>query len=186
MKFHFNSWKSGILHFDGLLFSKSYKVSAKKVQKSYLSWHWSVMQSLKKIWLGEFSPNCSKVWKFHFDGLFLSKVYKVWAKQIQRAYLLWQWTVTQKLHKLWPCSFKMAWGIGWNFIRALKSLKNHTLMGYFCPKHRIFQLEHFRGIMCLKGDAKFKRELTRGFKNDIRSLVNFHAWSWKSQNLHFD
>ena len=32
-------------------FFKSYKVLAKKVQKSYLSWHWRVMQSLKKNWL---------------------------------------------------------------------------------------------------------------------------------------
>ena len=48
------------------------------------------MQNLKKNWLsfqtwheeyGEFSPNHSRVWKFHFDGLFLSTVYKVWAKK---------------------------------------------------------------------------------------------------------
>ena len=30
---------------------------------------------------------------------------------------------------------KMAWGIGWTFIRAFKSLKNWTLMGSFCLKH---------------------------------------------------
>ena len=39
--------------------------------------------------------------------------------------------------------------------------------------------------MTLKGDAKFKGKMTRGFKNDIRNLVNFHASSWKSENLHF-
>ena len=43
---------------------------------------------------------------------------------------------------------KMAWGIGWTFIRALKSLKNYTLMGSFCPKHIMFQVEHFVGVMC--------------------------------------
>ena len=32
-------WKSENLHFDVLLLSIAYKVSAKKVQKSYLSWH---------------------------------------------------------------------------------------------------------------------------------------------------
>ena len=42
----------------------------------------------------------------------------------------------------------MTWGIGLTFIRALKGLKNCTLMGSFCPKHIMFQLEHFRGIMC--------------------------------------
>ena len=43
---------------------------------------------------------------------------------------------------------KMGWGIGWTFIRALKSLKNCTLMGCFCPKNIMFQLENFRGVMC--------------------------------------
>ena len=41
---------------------------------------------------------------------------------------------------------KMTWGIEWTFIRALKSLKNYTMMGSFCSKH-VFQLENFRGIM---------------------------------------
>ena len=38
----------------------------------------------------------------------------------------------------------------------------------------------------LKGDAIFKEKLTGGLKNDIRNLVNFHASSRKSENLHFD
>ena len=40
--------------------------------------------------------------------------------------------------------------------------------------------------MTLKGDAKFKGKLTRGSKNDIRNLFNFHASSRKSENLCFD
>ena len=40
--------------------------------------------------------------------------------------------------------------------------------------------------MKLKGDAKFKRKLTCGLKNDIKNLVNFHASNRKSENLHFD
>ena len=40
--------------------------------------------------------------------------------------------------------------------------------------------------MTLKGDAKFKGKLTCGLKNDLRNLVNFHASSRKSENLHFD
>ena len=40
--------------------------------------------------------------------------------------------------------------------------------------------------MTLKGDAIFKEKLTGGLKNDIRNLVNFHATSRKSENLHFD
>ena len=33
VKFHLSSWKSEIFHSDGFLLSKSYKVSAKKVQE---------------------------------------------------------------------------------------------------------------------------------------------------------
>ena len=40
--------------------------------------------------------------------------------------------------------------------------------------------------MTLRGDAKFKGKLTRGLKNDIINLVNFHASSHKSENFHFD
>ena len=39
------------LHFNGLLVTKVYNVWAKTVQRSYLSWHWRVMQNLKKNWL---------------------------------------------------------------------------------------------------------------------------------------
>ena len=51
VKLHESSRKSEILYFDWFLLSKSYKALAKKVQKSYLSWHWRVMQSLKRHWL---------------------------------------------------------------------------------------------------------------------------------------
>ena len=40
--------------------------------------------------------------------------------------------------------------------------------------------------MTLKSDAKFKGKLTCGLKNDIKNLLNFHASSRKSENLHFD
>ena len=39
VKFQASSRKSEILHFDGLVLFKSYKVSAKKVQNSYHTWH---------------------------------------------------------------------------------------------------------------------------------------------------
>ena len=40
--------------------------------------------------------------------------------------------------------------------------------------------------MSLKGEAKFKRKVARGLKNDIMNLVNFHASGRTSENLHFD
>ena len=40
--------------------------------------------------------------------------------------------------------------------------------------------------MTLKSDAIFNEKLTSGLKNDVRNLLNFHANSRKSENLHFD
>ena len=40
--------------------------------------------------------------------------------------------------------------------------------------------------MTLKGDAIFKEKVTGGLKNDIGNLIDFHASSCKSENLHFD
>ena len=40
--------------------------------------------------------------------------------------------------------------------------------------------------MTLKGDAKFKRKLTCGLKNNLKNLLNFLASNWKSRNLHCD
>ena len=72
---------------------------------------------------------------------------------------------------------KMVWGIAWNFIRALKSLKNCTLMSSFCPKYIIFQLKISEKlcVIILKGDAKFKGKLTHGLKNDIKNLVKIYT-----------
>ena len=61
--------------------TKKYIVSATKVQTSYLSWHWGVMQILKKNWLvvwkktwefGKFSPEHLKGSKLkHWWGPFV-------------------------------------------------------------------------------------------------------------------
>ena len=40
--------------------------------------------------------------------------------------------------------------------------------------------------MILKGNPKFKGKLTRGLKNDIMKLVNFHRSGQKPENLLFD
>ena len=116
VNFHASSRKSEHLCFDRMLLSKVYKDLDEKIQKSYVSWQWRVMQSLKKNWLLVWKMTCriwwiftqphSKVQKFNFDGLFLSRVYDVWAKKIQRSYVPWHWTVMQNLNKTWPCGLK--------------------------------------------------------------------------------
>ena len=47
------------LCFNWLLVAKVYNVSATNIQRSYLSWHWRVMQILKKILLG--------IWKMTWE-----------------------------------------------------------------------------------------------------------------------
>ena len=52
VNFNPSSGKSKNVHIDEvLLLSIAFKVSAKKVQKNYLSWHWKKIQTLKKNWL---------------------------------------------------------------------------------------------------------------------------------------
>ena len=120
VSFNASSGKSENLHFDVLLLSIAYKVSAKKVQKNYLSWHWKKIQTLKKNWL-----------------------------------FIW----------------KMTWGIWWTLTWAVESLKICTLVGYFCRKYVMLELNKYRGVVSSK--------MTYGFKNDISNLVNFHTSSLK-------
>ena len=94
--------------------------------------------------IGKLSPNQSKVQKFYFDGLFLSKVYEVWAGTIQQSYLYdtEQWCKIGIILDL--VVSKMTWGIRWTFIRTSKNLKNCTLMGSFFSKHIMFQFRKFQ------------------------------------------
>ena len=41
-------------------------------------------------------------------------------------------------------------------------------------------------VMTRNSDAKFEKEPTCHCKNDMRNLVNFHAITGNSHNLHFD
>ena len=127
--------------------------------------------------------------KFHFDGVFLSKVYEVWAKKIQRIYLSWHWTAMQNLKKPDLVVSEMAWGIGWTLIiRAPKSLKIVHWWALFVQSIYCFSQKRSEEL-CVKTQkdlAKFKRKLSCRMKNDIRnSMVNFHASSLKSKHLHF-
>ena len=94
------------------------KSDAKFEKKKNDSWFQNRHEEFDK-----FSPNHSKVQKFHIDGLFLSKVYEVWANEIQRICLSWHWTVMQNLYKPQPCGLKNDMRNWWTFIRALKVWK---------------------------------------------------------------
>ena len=157
LKYHLSSWKSEISHFDGLLFSRSYKVSIKKVEKSYLSWHWRLMQSLKKNYphikydmrnLVNIHQTNQKSENVTSIGSFCPKYIRFELKKY-RAVIFYD---TDQWFKIWMnldlVALKIAWEIGWTFIRAHKSQKNCTLMSSFFLKHMMFQLENFKGTRC--------------------------------------
>ena len=95
-------------YFDRLLLLKIYKISAEKVQRSYVSWHWRVVKNVKKnrflvskvtrIWLILIRA-IKSLKNLHFDWSILCEVYNVWPKEVQRGYILWHWKVMQNLKK---------------------------------------------------------------------------------------
>ena len=100
VNFNASSGKSENLHFYVLLLSIAYKVSAKKVQKNYLSRHRRVIQTMNKnslflkngmTNLMNFNLSSENSENVHFDGIFLSKVCNVWVKINRR---IVSWTMT--------------------------------------------------------------------------------------------
>ena len=176
---HASSRKSENLHFDELFLTKAHKDLDEKVQKSYVSWHWRVMQSLKKNWLLVPKMTWGIWWifiqqrksdNFHFDVLLFSIAYNVSDKKVRKNYLSWHWRLIQTLKKNWLFVWEMTWRIRAILTRAVESLRICSLMGCFCRKHVMFELKKYRGVVSSK--------MTYGFKNDIRNLENFHTSSW--------
>ena len=77
---------------------------------------------------------------------------------------------------------KLAWGIGWTFIKALKNLKICTLMGSFCPKHNVSARKFQRNYLSWhwKVIQNFSENRLMAWKM-TRNLVNFHASNWNWQ-----
>ena len=108
-------------HFDWSLSCKVYNVWPNKLQRSYISWHWRVMQYLKKNWLvvwkmtrgiwADFHQHTWKCQRWYFHGILLSKVKNVRAKNLQRSYMLWQWRMMQNLKRNWLVCSKLTWEI---------------------------------------------------------------------------
>ena len=67
----------------GFLLSRSYKVSAKTVQKRYLSWHWRVMQSLKNNWLAVSNMRW-KIWWISIQPLKSLKISFRWSLIVKK------------------------------------------------------------------------------------------------------
>ena len=112
LNIHVSNQKSENFHFDQILLSKAYKDLVEKIHKSYVSWHWRKVQTLKKNWLlvqkwhEHFHQTTQNSENFTLMGYFCPKNMRFQLKQIQRSYLSCHWTVMQNLNKPWPRCLK--------------------------------------------------------------------------------
>ena len=81
----------------------------------------TMMQNLKRNWL-VVSKLTWRIWRIltralkshknlQLNGLFLNKVYSVWAKKVGRSYVWWHWILMQNLKENWLVLSKTTWGI---------------------------------------------------------------------------
>ena len=144
-----------ILSFDWLLLCKVYNLWHKKVQGSYLSWHWSVMQYLKKNWL--------VVWRMTWG---IRKIFTRALESVNIGTLMGSLRPKQKMYelriyrggmchyneewfKIWrelTCRFKIEMRNFMNFDQSTRKFQKFAL-GSFYPKYIIFQLRKYRGVM---------------------------------------
>ena len=168
VKFHVNIQKSEILNFDGFLLSKSYKVSAKKVQKSYLSWYWKVMQSLKKNWL-VISNMTRRFWWIFTQPLKSLEISFRWALFAQSIQVLCYKNTEElsfmtlnsdeNMNKPWPCAFKYGMRNWISFHWSTQKSDKLYFDGLFLSKaynvstrkfHRNYVSWHWRVVQNLK------------------------------------
>ena len=88
-------------------FVQSIQPLTKTVQWSYISWHWRVLQNLKKNWFGvwkmknltNFHQNTSKCQNWYFHGIVLSKVENALATTYRG--WKWHWRMIKNLKTNW-------------------------------------------------------------------------------------
>ena len=149
MNFVPSTRKSKKFCFNGFLVTKVQHVWAKKVQTSYLSWHWRVMRNLRKtdLWLKKWHE---KLGKFPAELLKLSKLGIWWDSLVQsrkcmtlkftEGYVSWQWRIMQNLKRDWLVISKLTWVIWRILTQELEYLKNLLFNWLLWPKYIIFEL----------------------------------------------
>ena len=70
----------------------------------------------------------------------------------------------------------------------VSSLKNRTLIWFFCPKLRMYEFKIYRVVICHDYEkiTKLEEELTCRFKIDKRTLMNFDRSTQNSKKLLFN
>ena len=125
-----------------------------------------------------FYPTTQKSENFSSLGSFCPKYMKIWDKKYRGVIFhdTGQWC------KIWInpdlVVSKMAWGIGWTFIRAHKSKKLYV-DGFFCQKHLILQQENSASQKC--GNLHFDELLLSKAYKDLDEKVrrSYFSWHWR-------
>ena len=131
------------LHFHWFLLCKVFSIWPKKVERSYLSWHWRVIQKFEEnltcglendMEYGKFSTGHLKVSRLGLwrDPLIQSR--KSRSLKFTEELCVMTMKMMQSLKRNWLVVSKLTWGIWLILTRALESLKIETLMGSFNPK----------------------------------------------------
>ena len=122
------------LHFNGLPLAKVYDVSVKKVRRSYVWWHWILMQNLKENGLS-LSKMTWGIWEIFTRALESLEIWTWWDSFIQsrecmslkftgELFVMTMKKNMQNWKRNWLVISKLTWGLWWILTWALKNLKN--------------------------------------------------------------
>ena len=168
-----------MLHFNGLLLNKVYNFWAKKVPKSYFSWHWRGMKNLKiaDLWFGKSHEEFTKFLPEHWRVSKLGLWWDIFI-QILKCMIICVMTIKNdaKLEEELTCRFKIEMRNFYKFWPGhSKVSKFCTLMDSFWEKHIMFELKKWRGFMFhhIEDWCKFEEKLTCGLENDIEEFGRF-------------
>ena len=126
------SQKSENVHFDRLLLSKAYKVLDEKV-------HWRVISHDTEEWCEAWRETESWFQKWYEEfGEFYCEQWQVLCHNTEEWYKIWG----ELTYALKNDMRNLA-----NFDPTLESLRICTLMRSFWPKHIMFKLKNYRGVI---------------------------------------
>ena len=120
--------------------------------------------------------------KLSFNWLLVTKVYNVWATEVQRSYLSWHLRVLQVLKINWLVVWKMAWEI-WQIFLEVSKLGLWWDPFSQSRKDMILKFTKELCVMTMKNNAKFEEKLMFHFKTDTRNLTHFDSSTRKSKKI---
>ena len=148
--FDLSTQNSQNFHFDWFLLCKLFNVWSKNIQRSYLSWHWRVMQNLKKNWLVAWKMTWG-IWQIFTRALEVSKL-ELWRAPFAQSRKCMSLKFTEELcvmtmkndakfEEELTCRFKIDMGNWWILTWTLESLKNSHFNVLHLSKYILLQLK---------------------------------------------